>query len=140
MVDFFEEFKRMQKDMDKMFEQISKQMPVPEFKDTHVDVTLKDEKVVVKADMPGIKKEDIDLVVTEDGISIKAERKDIAEEKEEGLYKQERKYKGYSIYRSFPVLVLPATAKAEYQSGVLKVKIERAEKKKEKKGKKIKVA
>ena len=132
MIDLFEEIKRMQKEMDKLFEQFSKQMSMPEFKDAATDIKETENEIIVKIDMPGVKKEDIDLVVTEDSISVKAERKEALEEKKEGFYRKERYYKGFNVFRTLPAKVKPETADAKYEDGVLTIKIQKAEKEKSK--------
>lgn len=136
--DIFEEMKKMQKEFDKIFSQISKQMETSGIREPATDIAEKDNKIIVKVDMPGVKKEDIELVVNKDSISIKAERKEFAEESKEGFFRRERSYKGYSVYRTLPVEVKPETAEAKYEDGVLTVEIEKAEEK-EKKGKKVEV-
>lgn len=135
--DLFEDIRRMQKDMEKLFSQVSKQVEFSGFKEAATDISETDDKVIVRIDMPGVKKEDIDLVITEDSISVKAERKEAVEESKEGFYRKERVYKGYNIYRGLPAKVKPETAEAKYENGVLKVEIEKAEK--EKKSKKVEV-
>ena len=136
--DVFEEMRRMQKDMEKIFSQMSKQMKTSEFKEPATDIIKTDEKIIVKVDMPGVKKEDIDLAITEDSISIKASRKEIAEEEKEGFYRKERTYRGYNVYRTLPAKVKPETADAKYEDGVLTIEIEKAEKEKETKKVKVK--
>jgi HSP20 family protein len=143
-MDFFEYFeKRMKQELNAM-QSLFKEthMEFPEFKETAVDITETEKHIIVAADMPGIKKEDINLIVNKESISIKAERKSIEVEEKKGMYKQERTYKGYNVFRTLPVEVKPETAKAEYKDGVVRVEIEKAEaaKEKEKIGKKVKVA
>jgi len=135
--DVFEEMRKVQKEMEKMFSQMSKQMKISELKEPATDIIEKDGKVIVKVDMPGVNKEDIDLAITKDSISIKANRKEVVEEEKEGVYRKERTYKGYSVYRNLPVEVKPETADAKYENGVLKIEIEKSEKEKE--AKKVKV-
>ena len=135
----FDEMKKMQSQIDKTFERLSSQITFPEFKEAATDISETDNSITLKVDMPGVKKEDIDLVITENSISIKAERKGVIEEKKEGFYKRERNYKGYNIYRTLPVKVKAETADAKYEDGVLTVKLEKAEKTKEKAKQKVKV-
>ncbi|HDQ59939.1 MAG TPA: Hsp20/alpha crystallin family protein [Candidatus Woesearchaeota archaeon] len=131
---------KMQEEMNQMFEKMSKHMPSTDFRDSRVDVSIENEDVVITAEMPGVNKDEIDLVVTENDVTIKAERKDIVEDKDkEGFYRHERSYKGYNIYRSFPFEVRPETAEADYEDGLLTVRIEKVEKEKEKEKKKVKV-
>lgn len=133
--EMFDELRRMQKEIDKMFARISKTYGL---KEPETDISETEDKIIIRVDMPGVKKEDIDLAVTDESISIKAERKEAIEEEKEGYYRKERTYKGYSVYRTLPKKVKPETAEAKYEDGVLKIEIEKAEKEKEVKKVKVK--
>lgn len=129
--DIFEDIQKMQRDIEKMFLQLSKQIKFPEFKEAATDISETEDKIIIKVDMPGVKKENIDLAITQDSISIKAERKEKVEEKKGEFYRKERMYKGFNVYRTLPVKVKPETADAKYEDGVLTIEIEKAEKEKE---------
>ncbi|RLI80430.1 Hsp20/alpha crystallin family protein, partial [Archaeoglobales archaeon] len=70
-----------------------------------IDVMETDDEVQVIAEMPGVSKEDIDLNATEKTLEIKADG-------------ENRKY--FETVE-LPVEVLPETAKARYNNGVLEV-------------------
>ncbi|WP_457549912.1 archaeal heat shock protein Hsp20 [Archaeoglobus sp.] len=100
----------------------------PEIKETGVeerkpliDVIETDEEVQVIAEMPGVSKDDIELNATEREIEIKAESEN------------RRYYERVEL----PCEVIPDSAKARYNNGVLEVIFKK--KHPEKKGKKIKV-
>ncbi len=131
--DFFEDMQEMQKRMNKMFRNFS------EIKSTATDVSETEDSIIIKIDMPGVEKKDIDLVLTENSISVKAKRKKDELEEKKGFFKRERSYSDYNVYTTLPAEVLPETADAQYKNGVLKVKVEKAEKSKEKKKKKIEI-
>ena len=86
-----------------------------------VDVIEGDNKISVTAEVPGVSKDDIDLEITEKTLTIKVDTKD-------------RKY-----YKEIelPSEVIPDTAKATYQNGVLDVEIKKVKPKKG--GKKVKI-
>ena len=98
---------------------------ISEEREPPVDVFEEDNQVVVIAEIPGVDKEKIDVQTTEDTLIIKASN-------------EKRKY-----YKEveLPVKVKPETAKATYRNGILEVRIEKRETKKEeeKKGIKVKV-
>ena len=98
---------------------------ISEEREPPVDVFEEDDQVVVIAEIPGVDKEKIDVQATEDTLIIKASN-------------ERRKY-----YKEveLPVKVKPETAKATYRNGVLEVRIEKKEarKEEEKKGIKVKV-
>ncbi len=86
-----------------------------------IDVIETDEEVQVIAEMPGVSKEDIELNATERELEIKAESEN------------RRYYERVEL----PCEVIPDSAKARYNNGVLEVVFKK--KYPEKKGKKIKV-
>jgi HSP20 family protein len=86
-----------------------------------VDVIETDDEVQVIAEMPGVNKEDIELNATDTSLEIKAEG-------------ENRKY--YEVV-DLPAEVVPDSAKARYNNGVLEVVMKKKQPKKG--GKKIKV-
>lgn len=136
---FFEEFERMRREMDKMFDDMSKmKFETPEL-ETNCKIEETENEVIVYIDMPGIKKEDIQLTVTEDSIEAKAERRGIKEERGKNFRSMQKSYSGYHVLRSFPAKVKPETSQAAYIDGVLTIKFEKAEEEKKKVSKKIKI-
>ncbi len=86
-----------------------------------IDVIETDDEVQVIAEMPGVRKEDIDLNATEKTLEIKAEGGN----------------RRYHEIVNLPCEVVPESAKARYNNGVLEVVFKK--KYSEKKGKKIKI-
>ncbi len=86
-----------------------------------IDVIETDDEVQVIAEMPGVRKEDIDLNATERTLEIKAEGEN----------------RRYHEIVELPCEVIPDSAKARYNNGVLEVVFKK--KHPERKGKKIKV-
>jgi HSP20 family protein len=87
-----------------------------------IDVMETDEEVHVIAEMPGVNKEDIDVNASETSVEIKAEG-------------ENRKY--FETV-DLPCEVIPESAKARYNNGVLEIIFKKKHPKKEEK-KKIKV-
>jgi HSP20 family protein len=83
-----------------------------------------------------MKESDLDIQLENNLLTVKGERKFEKEEKEENFHRIERCYG--SFYRSFtiPTTVNPENIKASYESGVLKIELE---KRAEAKPKQIKV-
>jgi HSP20 family protein len=141
--DPFEELRRMQERMYRIFREIEpsfmerKMLPATGGElatvEPFVDVIDKGDKVVVVADVPGVEKEDLSVNISGDRLEISAERKKEAEEKKEGYVRRERTYTSY--YRSIP---LPTEvdgdkADATFENGVLEIsmpKVKVPEKKK----------
>ena len=92
-----------------------------------VDMYQTKDDIVVKAAIPGVKPDDISISVTGDILTIQGELKE--EEKiEEGNYlRQERRYGQFRREFSLPTQVNADKAKAEFEHGVLTLRMPKAE-------------
>lgn len=155
MRDIWDEMRRMQEDMDRMFDdffrvrrpllagpksgkgkEIQKIKP---FRAPVCDIRETEKSVLATFEVPGAEKQDINLNLTEDSIEVKAARKVEKEAKD--------KDKGYYSYMSsasqfYRRLPLPAKVDADkavavYKDGVLKVTMPKLAPVKKKKGKNI---
>jgi HSP20 family protein len=88
-----------------------------------VDIYEDEQAVVVKAEAPGIDPKDIDVKVENNTLSIRGERKFEQEEKEENFHRVERRYG--TFYRAFtlPNTVEADNVQANYNNGVLEVRL-----------------
>jgi HSP20 family protein len=101
-----------------------------------VDIYEDEHKIVLKLEVPGLKESDLNIQMENNVLTVKGERTFEKEEKEENFHRIERRYG--SFYRSFtiPNTVNPENVKASYDSGVLRMEME---KRAEAKPKQIKV-
>ena len=101
-----------------------------------VDVYEDEHGITLKLEVPGVEQKDIDVQVENNTLAVRGERKFDKEEKEENFHRIERRYG--SFYRAFtlPNTVDTENVNAEYENGVLKIKLA---KKAEAKPKQIKV-
>jgi HSP20 family protein len=101
-----------------------------------VDIYEDERKIVLKLEVPGLKQEDLDIQLENNTLTVRGERKFEKEEKEENFHRIERRYG--SFFRSFtvPTTVNTEGVKANYDSGVLRIELE---KRAETKPKQIKV-
>jgi len=92
-----------------------------------VDVYQTKDEIVVKAALPGLKPDDIDISVTGDLLTIRGEMKQ--EEKiEEGSYlRQERRYGQFCREFALPTQVSADKSRAEFEHGVLTLRLPKAE-------------
>lgn len=92
-----------------------------------IDMYQTKDDVIVKAALPGIKPEEIDISVSGDTLTIKGEFK--AEEKvEKDQYvHQERRFGQFCRQVTLPVRVKSDKAQAEFEHGVLRLKLPKAE-------------
>jgi HSP20 family protein len=89
-----------------------------------IDVSETDSQYAVKAEIPGVRKQDIDVRVDGNVVTISAEVKTEKEEKNGGRVLRQERQQGYAS-RSFTLAcpVDDARAEANYQDGVLELKL-----------------
>ncbi|MBO8182559.1 MAG: Hsp20/alpha crystallin family protein [Archaeoglobus sp.] len=123
--DPFEELRRMQERLSRMFEEFE----VPYYSPTMpVDVIDEKDEIRVIADLPGFDKNEIEVYVEDGTLVIKATRKEEIEEKKKNYIRQERRF-GETYRRiSLPVDVDVERIKAKYNNGILEVILPKAEK------------
>ena len=101
-----------------------------------VDVYEDEHNVTLKIEVPGIDEKDIDVRVENNTLTVHGERKFEKEEKEENYRRIERQYGSFSRTFTLPNTVDTESVSADYEKGVLKIKLA---KKAEAKPKQIKV-
>ena len=88
-----------------------------------VDIYEDEHSIVVKAEVPGVDQKDIDVRLENNTLTIRGERKFEKEEKEENFHRIERRYGSFVRSFTLPNTVSPDDVKAEYDNGVLKVRL-----------------
>src|SRR5258707_9336597 len=101
-----------------------------------VDVYEDEHNITLKIEVPGIDEKDIDVRIENNTLTVHGERKFEKEEKEENYRRVERQYGSFTRSFTLPTTVDPDKVQADYDKGVLKVKLA---KKAEAKPKQIKV-
>src|SRR5580698_9483160 len=101
-----------------------------------VDVYEDEHGVTLKIEVPGIEEKDIDVRIENNTLTVHGERKFETEEKEENFRRVERQYGSFTRTFSLPTTVDQENVQADYDKGVLKIKLA---KKQEAKPKQIKV-
>ena len=101
-----------------------------------VDVYEDEHNVTLKIEVPGIDEKDIDVRVENNTLTVHGERKIEQEEKEENYRRIERQYGSFTRTFTLPTTVDTESVSANYDKGVLKIKLA---KKAEAKPKQIKV-
>jgi HSP20 family protein len=101
-----------------------------------VDVYEDEHNITLKIEVPGIEEKDIDVRIENNILTVHGERKFEKEEKEENYRRVERQYGSFTRSFTLPTTVDPENVQANYEKGVLKVKLA---KKAEAKPKQIKV-
>ena len=101
-----------------------------------VDVYEDEHNVTLKIEVPGIEEKDIDVRIENNTLTVHGERKFEKEEKEENYRRVERQYGSFTRSFTLPNTVNTENVSANYDKGVLKIKLA---KKAEAKPKQIKV-
>jgi HSP20 family protein len=101
-----------------------------------VDVYEDEHNVTLKIEVPGIDEKDVDIRIENNTLTVHGERKFEKEEKEENYRRVERQYGSFTRTFTLPSTVDQESVQADYEKGVLKVKLA---KKAEAKPKQIKV-
>jgi HSP20 family protein len=101
-----------------------------------VDIYEDEHNITLKVEVPGIDEKDIDVRIENHTLIVHGERKFEKEEKEENFRRVERHYGGFTRSFTLPSSVDAGQVSADYEKGVLKIKLA---KKAEAKPKQIKV-
>jgi HSP20 family protein len=101
-----------------------------------VDVYEDEHNITLKIEIPGIDEKDVDVRIENNTLTVHGERKFEKEEKEENYRRVERQYGSFTRSFTLPTTVDPEQVQANYDKGVLKIKLA---KKAEAKPKQIKV-
>jgi len=139
--DFFynplSEFRRIQRRMHRMLGEM------PSFntaiREPLIDIANKGDAIAVTIELPGVRKEDIELNLTENTLAVRAKAKHEEKEEKKGYYYHERGFQEYSRLISLPAEVIPSTATAKYNNGVLVVTIKKKTVEPKAKGFKVKI-
>jgi HSP20 family protein len=101
-----------------------------------VDVYEDEHHVTLKIEVPGIDEKDIDVRIENNTLTVHGERKFETDEKEENYRRVERQYGSFTRTFTLPTTVDHENVQADYDKGVLKIKLA---KKAEAKPKQIKI-
>ena len=101
-----------------------------------VDIYEDEHNITLKLEIPGIDEKDIDVRIEGNTLTVHGERKIETEEKEENFRRVERQYGSFTRSFTLPSSVDLGQVSADYEKGVLKIKLA---KKTEAKPKQIKV-
>jgi len=138
--DPFREFSTLQDRMNRLFQQSfsdgrEEALTTSTFAPA-VDVYEDEHNVTLKIEVPGIEEKDIDVRVENNTLTVHGERKFEKEEKEENFRRVERQYGSFTRSFTLPNTVDHESITANYDKGMLKIKLA---KKAEAKPKQIKV-
>ena len=88
-----------------------------------MDLVETDEALVLRADLPGMKEDDVKIEIKDGVLTISGERRSESQEKGEGFHRVERAFGRFSRSLSLPDGVDAGKVQANFEDGVLEVKI-----------------
>ncbi|MBV8205527.1 MAG: Hsp20/alpha crystallin family protein [Acidobacteria bacterium] len=88
-----------------------------------VDVYEDEHNVSLRVEVPGIDPNDLDIRVENNVLTVRGERKWNKEDKEENFHRVERRYGAFSRALTLPNTVSTDDVHANYNSGVLEIKL-----------------
>jgi HSP20 family protein len=98
-----------------------------------MDLVETDEHFVLRADLPGVSEGDVKIELDDNVLTISGERKAAHEERKEGFYRVERAYGSFSRTLTLPEGVDAEGISANFDRGVLEVRVPKPEQRKPRK-------
>jgi HSP20 family protein len=92
-----------------------------------VDMYQTDDDVVVKMAVPGMKPEDVQISVTGDVLTVKGETREETDNKEKAYHIREQRWGSFERTLTLPTAVKSDKAQAEFENGMLKISLPKAE-------------
>jgi HSP20 family protein len=88
-----------------------------------VDVYEDENSIQVRMEVPGIEEKDIDILLENNVLTVRGERNFEKEEKEENFHRIERRYGSFTRSFTLPATVNSEDVSADYDKGVLKIRL-----------------
>jgi HSP20 family protein len=98
-----------------------------------MDLVETDDHYVLRADLPGVAEGDVKIELDDNVLKISGERKSAHKEAKEGYYRVERAYGSFSRSLTLPEGVDADSISANFDRGVLEVKVPKPEQRKPRK-------
>ena len=98
-----------------------------------MDLVETDDHFVLRADLPGLSEDDVDIELEDNVLTVSGERKAEHESRSEGYYRVERASGSFRRSLSLPEGVDPDGIEANFDKGVLEVRVPKPEQRKPRK-------
>ena len=95
-----------------------------------MDLVEQGDEYVLRADLPGVGEDDVKIELEDNVLTISGERRSEHEERTEGYYRVERASGSFSRSLTLPEGVDPEAVKANFENGVLEVRVPKPEQRK----------
>lgn len=134
--DPFAEMEQMRRSMDRLFGEFRPSRVAAdvgtEFGYIPLDVAETDEAYEVEAALPGVKPEEVDIQVHGDTVTIKGESREQTEREEKNWLRREMRYGAFARSFTLPASIDSEKATADFENGVLKLRLPKSESEKPK--------
>jgi HSP20 family protein len=95
-----------------------------------MDLVEAEDHFVLNADLPGLGEDDVSIEIRDGTLTVSGERKHEHEQKERGYYRVERTFGRFSRSLQLPEGIDPDSVSAEFDKGVLSIRIPKPEERK----------
>ena len=95
-----------------------------------IDLVETDDHLVLRADLPGLTEDDVNIEIKDNVLTVSGQRKAEHEERQEGFYRVERAFGGFSRSLSLPEGVDADQVSAGFDKGVLEIRVPKPEERK----------
>ena len=95
-----------------------------------MDLVEEGDSLVLRADLPGMSHDDVNVEVKDGVLTISGERQAEQRKEEQGYYRVERSFGSFSRSLTLPEGIDPDKVSAEFDNGVLEVRIPKPEERK----------
>jgi HSP20 family protein len=92
-----------------------------------MDLTETDDEFILRADLPGLDEDDLDIEVRDGVLTISGERETEQEDRSRGFHRVERAFGRFSRSLDLPDNIDASSVSAEFDRGVLEVRIPKPE-------------
>lgn len=123
--DPFSEMRRLQSDMNRLFEGYPGRATSRTY--PPINLWVGEKSIVVTTELPGLSQDDIDLSLRDDSLTIQGERKQEAGHAQVAWHRRERGYGTFSRTIELPFRIDPERVVARFQNGVLQIEMQRPE-------------
>lgn len=96
------------------------------------DISETDEEIVIKAELPGVDPKELEVNLTGSNLTIRGEKKEERDEKTENMHRVERSFGHFSRSITLPCEVKEDKIEANFNNGVLNLRLPKADSSKKK--------
>ena len=124
-------FAVLQREVERIFDEVGRGVRLPARGEgswvsrVDLDVTETAEGLEVKADLPGLTEKDVTVTLHEDLLTIEGQRSEEREQDDKQYHLRERSYGSFARSLRLPFVADPAKVEAQFDRGVLMVKVAR---------------